>query len=110
MNDNNENLFESSQWTPSGNYQKFDDLIVKEAKGVFSRYNLALFLYSAVAYAVIFGVDLLLSLILPSAIGAEKTLEIFSSVWYQWLMGVGPMYIIGFPVFFLIVKKSPFEK
>lgn len=103
---NNENLFEGKSWNPSGNGGEFHDLIVKEARGVFSRYNLALFLYTAVAYAVVFALELILSI----ALGIEEYTKLLDNVYIQWLFGVGLMYLIGFPVFFLIIRKMPVNK
>ncbi len=100
------NIFENDSWKqPEYNYP-FDTPIVKEAKSVFSRYNLGLFVYTAAAYAVIFLVNIILSLVLSP----EDAIKLSESVWYQWLMGVGPMYVIGFPIFFFIVKDMPKNK
>lgn len=82
-------------------YTMYTDSKVKEARGVFSRYNLALFLYTAVAYAVIIVTELLLI----AFMGIEKTSSLIDgNIYLQWLFGVGPMYLIGFPVFFMIIK------
>ncbi len=100
------NIFDDQSWhAPEYNYP-FDTPVVKEAKKTFSRYNLALFLYTAVAYAVIFAVTFILRFTLSESV----LTEISGSLWYQWLMGVGPMYLVGFPVLLFIVRNMPKTK
>lgn len=82
-------------------YAQYTSQKLKEARGVFSRYGLALFLYTAVAYAVVLITEAVLMIVLGID-GAVKLLN--ENVYLNWLLGVGPMYLIGFPVFFLIIK------
>ncbi len=84
-----------------GGYGDFENGIVKEARGTFSRYALGLLLYSVAAYVVIIAVELILALNTPQWFYQDLA----EQVWFQWLMGVAPMYVIGFPVFYLIIRK-----
>lgn len=108
MNDNFQNRYYESNESP-GYYELYTEQKVREAKAVFSRYHLGLFLYTAVAYAVILIAQILVLLIM----GQEKGTAVFDNVYVEWLMGVGPMYFIGFPIFYLIIKgmkKRTYEK
>ncbi len=102
---NGDNMFENPEWQPNENNAPFEDLMVKEARGTLSRYAWALFTYTAAAYLIVFAVNFLLGIIFIN--NQETLLNIANSTWYQWLIGVGPMYIVGFPIFFLIVRSMP---
>lgn len=82
-------------------YEQYTEEKIREARGVFSRYHLGLFAYTAVAYAVAILAEVLIILIL----GKGKMSELYENIYFQWLLGVGPMYIVGFPIFFLITKN-----
>ncbi len=97
--DNNNNYYNGENQTTSY-YDLYKQEKIKEAGGVFSRYHIALTVYVLTAYFVTFGVQLLLTVIM----GSEKAADIFNNIYIQWLMGVGPMYLVGFPVFLLITK------
>ena len=71
-----------------------------EARNVFSRYNLALFLFTVIAYAVIIVAEVFIILFL----GRDGALRFFDNVYVEWIFGVGPMYLIAFPIFVLLIK------
>ena len=100
MNENNE--YQNYGYTPEPDYYTlYTDKKIKEARGVFSRYHLGLFLYTAAAYAVIIIAEFLLIALM----GAEKSSALLNdNIYLQWLFGVGPMYLVGFPIFFLVIK------
>lgn len=76
----------------------------KEARRVFSRYALALFLYTLVATAV----SLIIQVIMIAVLGVDKAGTLLEeSVYLNWILGVLPMYLIGFPIFYLIIKDMP---
>ena len=102
-----DNIFENSEWQPSGNYGKFDDLATIEARRSFSRFALALFLFLIIANAVVLGISTTMMLVM----GAEKySAFVESSPIFEMLVSTLPMYLVAFPVLFLIVKGMPTQK
>ena len=77
----------------------------KIAKGAFSRFGLSLSAFSIVAYAVILVTYLALILIFKDTYN-----EIISNVYFTWILNFVPMYLIAFPVLYLIVAKMPTVK
>ncbi len=94
MNYNNHNPFE---------YDYYRQSMCKEARGAFSRFHLALLAYIGIANAASIIVELALLLIL----GTDGAISVLNNVYIRWLLGVGPMYLIGLPVLYLIVRKMP---
>ncbi len=84
-----------------GYYEKYSQNMIKSARSTFSRFSLSLFLYVVIAYAVSFVAEFLIIIFL----GVEKSSLLFENIYFQWLMGVGPMYLISFPVLFLVTRK-----
>ena len=78
----------------------------KKLKRNFSRFFIALFFYLLISYAVM----LVLEAVILLKYGAEGAINIFNNTYFQWLLSVGPMYLIGFPVFLLIVLSMKSEK
>jgi len=102
-----DNIFDGPSWQPSENYGKFEDSAVKEAKRSFSRFGLALFLYLIIANAVVLGISVALILVM----GAEKASEFLSNnAILDMLISTLPMYLISFPVLFLLVRRLPSRK
>ncbi len=92
----------SSQYPEPDYYDMYTVEKIKEAKGVFSRYFLALFAYLIISNAVV----LIAQLVMIMIWGTEGTAEILNgNIYIQWLFGVGPMYLIGFPVFYFIIRN-----
>jgi len=83
-------------------YNLYTDQRVKEARGVFSRFHIGLFVFNVVAYAVIILIQIAMMLIL-GADAANKLLT--DNVYIQWVLSAVSMYIIGFPIFVLIVRN-----
>lgn len=74
---------------------------LKEARGVFSRFHLALFIFNVVTYAVAIIAEIIISLWLKDAAA-----DLFqNNIYFQWLFSMLPMYLFGFPVFILIVRN-----
>ncbi len=83
-------------------YSLYTESKVKEARGFFSRFHLGLFVFNAVSYAAVILIQVIISLILkPDAAG--ELLE--NNIYFQWLLSIAPMYLIGFPIFVLIVRN-----
>ena len=73
----------------------------RRAKSRFSRMFLALFFFTVAANAAAWIAQLVVLIIA----GEEKALEIFDSYWYVWVMNIVAMYLVAFPIYFLIVRK-----
>lgn len=78
----------------------------EDVKRTFSRFNLSLFLYTAVSYAVVFAAQIII-LLLTGQSGYTSLME---NIYVQWLLGVGPMYVIGLPLLLLITKSMKTKK
>ncbi len=78
----------------------------KEAKGVFSRYHLSLFLFLVIANAVVIFAQIVLNLFL----GTDGYTDLMNNVYVTWIFNVVSMYIIAFPVFVLLIKNMNTEK
>ena len=83
----------------------YRDLMCKDAKRSFSRFNFGILAYIATSYIVTMVVDLVLLLILGDGYTA-----LTENIYYQWVMGVLPMYAIGLPLLYLIVRSMPTTK
>ena len=83
-------------------YNLYTNERVKEARGVFSRFHLGLFAFNAVTYAAVILIEIVLSLIFGK--GTTGAL-LESNIYFEWLISMAPMYLIGFPVFLLIVRN-----
>lgn len=73
---------------------------VRLARAAFSRIGISLSVFSVISYAVVFITYLVLQL----AFG-EISEKITGSVWFIWGMNVVSMYLIAFPVMYLIVRN-----
>lgn len=83
-------------------YNLYTDQRVKEARGVFSRFHIGIFVFNVAAYAVILLIQTAMMLIL----GADASNKLLTdNVYIQWALSVVSMYLIGFPIFVLIVRN-----
>ncbi len=102
-----DNIFESSDWEPSGNYgnyNNFDSSAVTEAKRTFSRFSLALFIFILVANVIALGIHLIMLLSMGTL---EYKAFLDNNPIIEMLLSTLPMYLIAFPIFYLIVRKMP---
>ena len=83
--------------TPRWNDFTIDDEI--KAKKRFSRFFLSTFIFLLISNLVAICAQIALTLFM-----GERAAEIASSAWYVWGLNVFAMYVIAFPVLFLIVK------
>ena len=104
-----ENLFDAPEWRPSENYRNFDDSNLKKAKKSFSGFGISLFAFMIISYAAVFLIDLLFNLIFPLIFG-EGAGEILKSPIYSMLVSTLPMYLVGFPILYILVRKMPSRK
>ncbi len=84
-------------------YTLYTNSKVNEAKWTFSRYFLALFLYLVISNVVVLAAQIILIVAMGSAEAVNEFLN--NNIYIQWLLGVGPMYLVGFPIFYLIIRK-----
>lgn len=103
-----DNMFENSEWEPSGNYgsnfNNFDSSAVEEAKRTFSRFSLALFIFILVANVTVLGISLIM-LLSMGTLEYEAFLD--NNPIIEMLLSTLPMYLLAFPIFYLIVRKLP---
>lgn len=83
-----------------GNWNDFTLDDEKRARSRFSRLFLALFVFTVITNAV----AILAQLIIEIAFGAEQALQIYDSVWFIWALNVLAMYVIAFPIYYLMVR------
>ncbi len=82
---------------------RWDDFTIddeKRARSRFSRFFLALSVYLIVSSSI----SVLATLIVSFAFG-ERATEIIGSMWFTWGLQIAAMYIIAFPILFLITKS-----
>ena len=88
-------------------YDPFSEEQIRSSKRTFSRFHLALFIFTVVATAVAFLVEF--SRILLWNDFYENSSELFK--WsYEWAIGILPMYVVGLPILYLITKGMPKTK
>ena len=96
MNDN----YGNTEYQEPDYYAQYTEEKLKEARGTFSRFHLALFLYTAVAYAAL----IIAEIIMIAVIGLNEAAALIeNNVYVNALFNFVPMYLIGFPVFFFVI-------
>lgn len=83
-------------------YDPFLRLMIKETKKAYSRFHLALFVYVIAAYLISFAVEIILLITL-----GDSYTDVVSNNYYRWGLGVLPMYLVGLPILYLIVREMP---
>ncbi len=107
MNDyNNFGFKDNSQGNEPDYYAMYVNEKTKEAKSVFSRYHLSLFLFTVISYAVIIAAEFFLALFL----GEDGFNRILNNAYAPLIFNVVSMYLIAFPVFVLLIKNMKIEK
>ncbi len=87
-------------------YDFYDELITSDAKRAMSRTHLGLALISVAANAFIILFQILYSLIF----GDEAYLALIENVYFRMLFSTLPLYLIGVPIFVILVQKLPKRK
>ena len=80
----------------------------REARGTFSRIGLSLFTFTAISYAVIGVVYLILALFLPG-----KMEELTDNIYFTWILNVVSMYVVALPALYFMLrglKRKSFSK
>jgi membrane protease YdiL (CAAX protease family) len=96
MNDN----YTNTEYQEPDYYAQYTNEKLKEARGTFSRFHLALFLYVAVAYASV----IIAEFIMIAVMGFNDAAALIeNNVYFTILFNFVPMYLIGFPVFFFVI-------
>ncbi len=89
-------------------YDFYDELVVKDAKKATSRSMLSLVFLTLVTYTLVYTALFALKFILIDIMGnTDLYLQITGSVYFNMLMNTLPMYAVGVPVMFFIVRKVP---
>lgn len=95
---------------PGDYYEEYTNEKTKEARSTFSRLFLALFSLNGIAYAAVLLIQIIMILVIGDI---QKTNDILTNPYIEWLVGVGPIYLLGVPLFYLItrnMKTAPLEK
>ena len=88
-------------------YTLYQEQKTKEARGVFSRCHLSLFLYLLIPSALVFIAELALIAVLGvEGYDAFMTEHSYISV----IFGFAPSYLIGFPILYLLTRKMKTAK
>ena len=91
-------------------YTLYTEQKTREARRVFSKCSLALFLYLIIPVALIWTVEYIIIL----AVGKNAAYDILTNnVYIYWLVSFAPTYVVGFPIFLLItrnIKSMPGQK
>lgn len=82
-------------------YTAAEAVDLKRAKKAFSTVGFAVFVTLTVTSVLQIGAGYLAGLLFP---------EIMDTAWGFWLVGFAPIYLIGFPLGFLILRKLPTHK
>ena len=80
----------------------YRDLMCSDARRTFSRFHFGLCAYIASAYLITIIADIVLFFIL-----GDSYIALTENIYYQWLMGVFPMYAVGLPIMYIIVRSMP---
>lgn len=83
----------------------YSHLMCKDAKRAFSRFHFGLFAYIAIAYVITIVADVAMLIVFNDGYAS-----ISENIYYQWIMGVLPMYAIGLPILYAIVRSMPTAK
>ncbi len=81
---------------------RWDDFTIqdeKRARGRFSRFFLAVFIYMLTANIVAIAAEIIITYAFP-----DKAESIFGHNLYIWALNVGAMYVIALPIFYLIIR------
>jgi len=91
-------------------YTLYTEQKTREARGVFSRCHLALFLYLLIPSVLVTVAEI----IMISILGVDGTSKLLSDNMYlTWILGFAPSYLIGFPILYLLVRNvrtAPIKK
>ena len=80
----------------------YRSLMIKDARRDFSRFHFGILLYIASAYAVSIIVDAMLLIF-----AGDSYESVTGNIYFQWVMGVLPMYAIGLPLLCVTVRRMP---
>ncbi len=105
MNEFNENV-ENEDGTSY--YDTYKAECLNDAKRTFSRTLLAATIYTVAAYVITFALEFVFLLLFR-----DKYEILEENIYYRFIMGFAPMYIVGLPIYLLIcrtVKHRKYEK
>ncbi len=101
----NNGFDQRTYYNPGGSFGEpsWDDFSIddeRRARSRFSRFFLSVFIYNIAANAV----ALITQIILIFALGKDAAAELMNTTWFIWVMNIGCMYVISFPILYLIVR------
>lgn len=97
MNDN----YQNKEYQEPDYYAMYTEEKLKEARSTFSRFHLALFLYTASAYAAV----IIAEIIMIAVMGLNEAAALIeNNVYVNALFSFLPMYLVGFPIFFFVMR------
>lgn len=89
-------------------YDFYDEMVVKDAKRATSRSMLSLVFLTLVTYTLVYAAIFGLKFVLVDIMNdIDLYTRITESVYFNMLMNTLPMYAVGVPVMFFIVRKVP---
>ena len=80
----------------------YTTLMIKDTRRAFSRFHLGILAYIGSAYVISIIVDLILF-----AIMGDSYTSLAENIYFQWGMGVLPMYAVGLPLLYITVRNMP---
>lgn len=80
----------------------YDVIMCRDARKAFSRFHFGILAYIGSAYLISFFISIFLAIIL-----GEAYITLTENYIFQWVMGVLPMYAIGLPLLYMIVRTMP---
>ena len=87
-------------------YDDYTKQMLLGARKTFSRYHLGICVCLIISYVVALAVQVVLMI----ALGPDGFNNVFENIYVNWLLGVGPMYLLGIPALYLIVMGMPRTK
>ena len=86
-------------------YELYRKTMKRDARRIFSRFNLGLFAFTAVSYVSIFIIEIALMILL-----GEKFNDLLGNVYFTTLLSIAPLYVFGLPMLVAIVSGMPKKK
>ena len=86
-------------------YDLYRKTMKRDARRIFSRFNLGLFAFTAVSYVSIFIIEIALMILL-----GEKFNDLLGNVYFTTLLSIAPLYVFGLPMLVAIVSGMPKKK
>lgn len=100
MFNNNYEQYSNGSYAQEPRWDEFTLDDEKRARSRFSRFSFALFIYMLLASVIMLAAQLIIEFTM-----GERAEQILGSEWFLWVANVVSMYVIAFPVLYLIIFK-----